>query len=57
MKGTPGNHTELLNTGLPVDSPSDADKDLSAFFITGMVINLIILIAFFVWAYKQWNKK
>ena len=30
---------------------------LIGFFAIGMVINLIVLTAFAVWAVKQWNKK
>jgi len=33
------------------------DNDLTAFFAVGMVINIVILIAFAVWAFNQWNKK
>jgi len=51
------NNTESGSSNLPYDFHADANKDLSAFFAIGMVINLIILVAFFVWAYKQWKKK
>ncbi len=32
-------------------------QDLLAFFAIGMVINVVVLAAFFVWAFKQWKKK
>lgn len=31
-------------------------KDLTAFFAVGLVINIVMITAFFIWAYKQWNK-
>ena len=30
--------------------------DLTAFFAVGIVINLVMITAYFVWAYKQWGK-
>jgi len=32
-------------------------KHLYGFFAIGLVINVVMLIAFFIWAYRQWNKK
>lgn len=31
-------------------------NDLTAFFAVGIVINLVMITAYFVWAYKQWGK-
>ncbi len=30
---------------------------LMPFFAAGMVVNVVMLAAFFIWAYKQWKKK
>ncbi len=47
--------------GGDVFSKDEADlsggNDLSAFFAIGMIVNIVILIAFFIWAFNQWNKK
>jgi len=32
-------------------------QDLMPFFAVGMVINVVVLAAFFVWAFKQWKKR
>ncbi len=33
------------------------DEDLTfGFFAVGMVINVVMLTAYFIWAFKQWNK-
>lgn len=31
-------------------------EDLSVFFGIGMVINIIMIVSFFIWAVKQWKK-
>lgn len=31
-------------------------EDLTMFFAVGIVINLVMITAYFFWAYKQWNK-
>jgi len=30
--------------------------DLTAFFSVGIVINIVMVTAYFIWAYKQWRK-
>jgi hypothetical protein len=30
--------------------------DLTAFFAVGIVINIVMITAYFVWAFKQWGK-
>ena len=37
-------------------APATPEKELSGFFAIGIVINLALLAAFFVWAVKQWKK-
>ncbi len=34
-----------------------ADDSLPVFFAIGMVINIALMIAYLVWAYRQWGKK
>ena len=36
--------------------PAD-DSGLMGFFVVGMVVNVILLTAFFIWAFIQWKKK
>ncbi len=31
--------------------------DMAGFFVIGIIINIIVLIAFIRWAAKEWNKK
>ena len=31
-------------------------EDLSVFFGIGMVVNIVMITAFFIWAVKQWKK-
>lgn len=37
-------------------APATPEKELSGFFAIGIVINLALLAAFFVWAVKQWKR-
>lgn len=46
-----------VNTAVQDIYHAHPEKDLTAFFAIGMVINIVMLGAFFVWAYKQWGKK
>ncbi|MDT8452682.1 MAG: hypothetical protein RQ936_08070 [Gammaproteobacteria bacterium] len=39
----------------PVSAADDADG-LMVFFGIGMVINIVMIVAFFIWAVKQWRK-
>ena len=38
------------------DAPQEPDHSLTVFFGIGLVINLLVITAYFIWAYKQWNK-
>lgn len=31
-------------------------EDLSVFFGIGMIVNIVMITTFFVWAFKQWKK-
>ena len=31
-------------------------EDLTTFFAVGMVVNIVMITAYFIWAYKQWGK-
>ncbi len=53
----PTKSAEPANITLQDSHPTSGRDDLTAFFAVGMIINLIVLAAFFVWAYKQWKKK
>ncbi len=37
--------------------PVQQGEHLYGFFAIGMIINVVMLIAFFIWAYRQWHKK
>lgn len=32
-------------------------EHLYGFFAIGLIINVVMIVAFFIWAYRQWNKK
>ena len=39
------------------NAPQEPDTSLVGFFAIGLVINLLLITAYFIWAYKQWNKR
>jgi len=47
--------TDTVSTEQP--DPVQQGDHLYGFFAIGMIINVVMLIAFFIWAYRQWNKK
>jgi hypothetical protein len=47
--------TVSVNTEQP-DSVNQGEH-LYGFFAIGLIINVVMIIAFFIWAYRQWNKK
>ncbi len=40
----------------PVAERKHSREDLSVFFGIGITINVILVVAFFIWAFKQWKK-
>lgn len=67
---TPGGETGQMNTAesisagsalvVQAEQPAPAFEverdDLTTFFTIGIVINLVMITAYFVWAFKQWKK-
>lgn len=44
-------------TEQPEPVPEIEQKDsMTGFFAVGLVINILMITAFFIWAYKQWGK-
>jgi cytochrome bd-type quinol oxidase subunit 2 len=39
-----------------VDSGLEQNHPMLGFFGIGVVINLVMITAYFIWAYKQWKK-
>ena len=39
-----------------VGSGPQQNDSMIVFFGIGMVINVVMITAYFIWAYKQWNK-
>jgi cytochrome bd-type quinol oxidase subunit 2 len=39
-----------------VDIKSEQNDSMLGFFGIGVVINLVMITAYFIWAYKQWKK-
>jgi heme/copper-type cytochrome/quinol oxidase subunit 2 len=51
------NKETVSYTEQPVAAPAPEQEDpLIVFFGIGVVINLVMITAYFIWAYKQWNK-
>jgi cytochrome bd-type quinol oxidase subunit 2 len=48
--GTLATHTEQ-----PVQKAEQEDLTLN-FFVVGGVINIVMILAYFVWAFRQWKK-
>jgi len=48
------NKTEQIQVQAPVDT---GDNGLTGFFAIGMVINVLLITAYVIWACKQWGKK
>jgi hypothetical protein len=46
--------TDPVSTEQP--DPVNQGEHLYGFFAIGMIINVVMLIAFFIWAYRQWKK-
>ena len=51
-----------IDTAVEVQSEQPAPvieverEELTGFFAVGIVINIVMITAYFVWAYKQWGK-
>jgi len=51
------NKETISYTEQPVaDPPHEQNDSLIVFFGIGIVINLVMITAYFIWAYKQWHK-
>ena len=45
------------HTEQPVSAPEAEDKDLTInFFVVGGIINITMILAYFVWAFGAWKK-
>ena len=42
---------------LQPENTKSADGLVSGFFAVGIVINIVMVVAYFVWAWRQWGKK
>jgi heme/copper-type cytochrome/quinol oxidase subunit 2 len=48
--------TLAVQSEQPAPAIEDGREDLTTFFAVGIVINIVMITAYFVWAFKQWNK-
>jgi hypothetical protein len=39
----------------PIQAAEQKDS-MTGFFAVGLIINIVMITAFFIWAYKQWGK-
>ena len=56
------NEEESQSVGLQTNQPTVAegaagDDSLVGFFAIGVVINIALVAAYFIWAYRQWKRK
>jgi heme/copper-type cytochrome/quinol oxidase subunit 2 len=42
---------------LPAHDNDVQDNSMMGFFAVGLVINIALVAAYFIWAYKQWKRK
>ncbi len=49
------NNTEQIQVQPTVDTGNDSL--ITGFFAIGMVVNVLLIAAYFIWACKQWGKK
>ena len=51
-----GGSTLAVHSEQPAPVIEMEREDLTAFFAVGIVINIVMITAYFIWAYKQWRK-
>jgi len=57
IESTSTNTTVSVHTEQPVLDPLVEEKDLSTnFYIVGGVINITMITAYFIWAFRAWKK-
>lgn len=39
------------------ESTNESTNSITHFFAVGLLINILMIAAYFIWAYRQWNKK
>ena len=61
VAGVPGPATNIPesisgNSGKKDTTPSDDSKDLTVFFSIGVIVDILLIAAFLIWAAGQWSK-
>ena len=61
VAGVPGLATNIPesisgNSGKKDTTPSDDSKDLTVFFSIGVIVDILLVAAFLIWAAGQWSK-
>ena len=61
VAGVPGPATNIPesisgNSGKKDTTPSDDSKDLTVFFSIGVIVDILLVAAFLIWAAGQWSK-
>lgn len=51
-----GTNTGQLQQSATVEK-ADEDDLILVFFAVGIVVNIVLVTTYFVWAYRQWKKK
>ena len=58
INGVTGENIASVGVNAPVTPTQPENGDVTlGFFVVGMVINIVMIIAYFLWAYKNWNNK
>ena len=61
VAGVPGLATNIPesisgNSGKKDTTPNDDSKDLTVFFSIGVIVDILLVAAFLIWAAGQWSK-
>ncbi len=57
IESTSTNSIASVHTEQPVSAPEVDEKDLTTnFYLVGGVINITMITAYFIWAYKAWKR-
>jgi len=52
------NNPRIANVEQVVSEFADDSIDsIAYFFAVGLIVNILLIVAYFIWAYRQWNKK
>ncbi|MCB1857188.1 MAG: hypothetical protein KDI63_02900 [Gammaproteobacteria bacterium] len=56
---TTGQRDRVADHGLPVDSHRSGGRDdgRTGFWVVGIIVNILVLVGFILWAAKEWRRR